>query len=271
MQLATAGTLQTQLGIRGVSSTIFNDELGIDLSQPIFEQELDADLNGIITAFDLMTVNTNHRQRAPGVYLVESAITPASYFQVDPTGQDSLNIAELFGFSIYQNPSQPLDVNADGNITPLDALTVINSLNTDGVRSVLVIDSNPHPLMVHDRYLYDTNGDFAITSLDALYVINQLNVGDAGGPESEGEAEGEALTATGSPLRVTSRSTAVADRAQDARMTDSVIGELVGDEYRTSTASSDTTSWRDRVDSVFGEEDLPEELNGEEDLFGLLN
>jgi hypothetical protein len=275
MQLATGGTLQTQLGIRGVSATIFNDELGIDLSQTIFERELDADLDDIITSFDLMTVKTNHRQAAPGIFLVESSITPASYFQVDATGQDELNIAELFGFSIYQNPSQPLDVNMDGNITPLDALTVINSLNTDGARSVLVIDSNPHPLMVHDRYLYDTNGDFSITALDALHIINQLNVGDAGGPEAEGEAEGEGWAVAGSRLKGISGRTSTARTVggvQDAAaVTDFAIIDLVGDEYRTSSALSGTTNWRDRVDSIFADGDLEEELSGEEDLFGLLN
>ena len=109
MQLATGGTLQSQLGVRGISATIFNDEMGIDLSQDLFEQELDADLDNIITSFDLMTINTNHGQDLHGIYLVESDITPASYFQVNPAGQDELNIAELFGFSLYQNPGQPLD------------------------------------------------------------------------------------------------------------------------------------------------------------------
>ena len=269
MQLATGGTLQTQLGVRGISATIFNDELGIDLSQDLFQQELDADLDNIITSFDLMTVNTNHRQDLPGIYMVESDITPASYFQVDPTGQDELNIAELFGFSLYQNPNQPLDVNADGNITPLDALTVIDSLNTDGARSVLVIDSNPHPLMVHDRYLYDTNGDFSITAVDALHIINQLNPGDAGGPAGEGEAEGEALTDGGHPRwnvgNQVSTSTIGHRGHASAVATESVLDPWGGNEYRTSF-KSDSISWRDRVDSVFGEEDLLEEPAGEDDL-----
>jgi hypothetical protein len=52
---------------------------------------------------------------------------------------------------------------------------------------------------------------------------------------------------------------------------DAAIIDLAGDEYRTSSVLSGTTSWRDRVDSIFGDEDLEEELSGEEDLFGLLN
>ena len=275
MQLATGGTLQSQLGVRGISATIFNDEMGIDLSQDLFEQELDADLDNIITSFDLMTINTNHGQDLPGIYLVESDITPASYFQVNPAGQDELNIAELFGFSLYQNPGQPLDVNADGNITPLDALTVIDSLNADGARSVLVIDSNPHPLMVHDRYLYDTNGDFSITAVDALHIINQLNPGDAGGPAGEGEAEGEPLTDGGHQrwsLAGQASSTTVGHPRQVAAVfAESVLDPAVGDEYRTS-ASSNSLSWGERVDSVFTEEDLLQEPAGADDLFlGLLH
>ena len=32
----------------------------------------------------------------------------------------------------YTNPINPLDVNADSNVTPMDALAVVNALNSDG-------------------------------------------------------------------------------------------------------------------------------------------
>ena len=262
MHLATGGTLQTQLGIRGVSTTVFNDEMNIDLSQTIFERELDADLNNIITAFDLMAVNTNHQQDAPGIYLVESQITPASYHEVDPLGQDELNIAEIFGFSIFQNPTQPLDVNTDGNISPADALTVINELNTDGAKSVLVLDANSQSLIVNGQFLTDTNGDFAITALDALHIINHLNVGDAGGPEaeaeaeaeSEAEAEAEAMASLGSWKMDVSRRTSLArtDLAETGSVaaTDAAMSELTGDEYRTVEQPSRLARWSDQVEGV---------------------
>ncbi|MEM1227273.1 MAG: dockerin type I domain-containing protein [Planctomycetota bacterium] len=52
------------------------------------------------------------------------------------------------------------DVNRDGVVTPLDALSVINVLNG---------------MPTSDPMSYDVNGDETVTSLDALMVINQLN------------------------------------------------------------------------------------------------
>jgi len=280
MQLSAGGTLQTQLGIRGVSPTVFSDEMGIDLSQTIFEQELDADLNNIITSFDLMTVNTNHLQDAPGIYLIESDITPAAYHEVNTVGNafgtDEVNIAELFGFSIYQNPTQPLDVNTDGNISPADALAVINELNTTGAKSVLVLDQDSQSLVVNGQFLTDTNGDFSITSQDALYVINRLNVGDAGGPTGEAEAgaEGESLAALAS-FRYDVASERVEARAELAEPVavpahDAAIADWVGDEQRTATADSDS-NWRDEVEAVFAGASEGDDLLADDNLFSDLN
>jgi hypothetical protein len=187
LQQTAGGVLQTQLGIRGVMPEVFNDRMGIDLGIDQYDACLDSDHNGFLTAFDLMTVDTNVGVDEPGVYFLEDRFTPANLLEVNALGQDELSIAELFGFSLYQNPSQPLDVNADGIISPIDALTVINSLNSEGSRSVLVLGDSTGDMgdyLNTQKYLYDTNGDFAITPIDVLSVINHLN-GSAGG---EGEA-----------------------------------------------------------------------------------
>nr|MCS5629380.1 dockerin type I domain-containing protein [Pirellulaceae bacterium] len=187
LQQTAAGVLQTQLGIRGVMPEVFNDRMGIDLGIDQYDACLDSDHNGFLTAFDLMTIDTNVGADEPGVYFLEDRFTPANLLEVNPLGQDELSIAELFGFSLYQNPAQPLDVNADGNVSPIDALTVINSLNSEGTRSVLVLGDSSGDMgdyLNSHQYLYDTNGDFAITPIDVLSVINHLN-GSAGG---EGEA-----------------------------------------------------------------------------------
>jgi large repetitive protein len=80
------------------------------------------------------------------------------------------------------NHVNPLDVNADGNVSALDALMVINLINN------------------HDRYIAqgafnfvdgiypDVNGDSWITALDVLLLINDLNRTLATGPAGEGES-----------------------------------------------------------------------------------
>jgi hypothetical protein len=60
-------------------------------------------------------------------------------------------------------PSDPLDVNNDGHVTPLDALLVINELSQGGVASVV------------QSTRLDVSGDNSVSPLDALLVINELN------------------------------------------------------------------------------------------------
>jgi VCBS repeat-containing protein len=81
--------------------------------------------------------------------------------------------------SAWQNLQNRLDVNADGFITPIDALLIINSLNKDGARELPVpaVPPNAPPPF------YDTNGDGFISPTDALQVINELNLN--GSPEGE--------------------------------------------------------------------------------------
>ena len=71
------------------------------------------------------------------------------------------------------NQGEPLDVNYDGYISPIDALLVINHLNRGGTPGSR-LDVN------HDKY---------VSPIDALLVVNYLNRRDGSG-EGEGEGEG---------------------------------------------------------------------------------
>ena len=70
--------------------------------------------------------------------------------------------------SRLQNPNLFSDVNADGNVSALDALLIINALDRANVSPIPVLDSDRGPLFL------DPNGDQSITALDALVVINDL-------------------------------------------------------------------------------------------------
>jgi len=87
--------------------------------------------------------------------------------------------------SRLQNPANALDVNASGQVSPIDALLIINLLNRK---------APPQPIgpYLPGPPFYDVNGDLQITPIDALLVINALNRGQASG-------EGEAPPATESP------------------------------------------------------------------------
>ena len=63
---------------------------------------------------------------------------------------------------------QCLDVTGDGNVTPIDALNVINYLNETGIGTLPAAPIGSHAFV-------DTNGNGACTPIDALQVINFLN------------------------------------------------------------------------------------------------
>jgi ELWxxDGT repeat protein len=99
-------------------------------------------------------------------------------------------LSESFDLEVENGPTDWLfgnqwrpnryDVNADGAVTPLDALLVINQLNARGPTALdRIPGGNGGP-----RF-FDTSGDDAITALDALDVIIYLNSGAKGeGPSS---------------------------------------------------------------------------------------
>ncbi|MCA9206691.1 MAG: hypothetical protein KDA59_26735, partial [Planctomycetales bacterium] len=71
--------------------------------------------------------------------------------------------------SDWLNPGQPLDVNDDLIVSPIDALIGINSLNLNGSRTLSAIESESPPPY------YDVNGDGEHSPIDVLLVTNVLN------------------------------------------------------------------------------------------------
>ena len=91
------------------------------------------------------------------------------------SGQTNLTILQV---RFWNNARSSLDVNDDGSVTALDALYVINWLNSNSSSKVLgsIFDSTV-------GYV-DTNGNDFVTALDALLIINRLN-----NPTDVGEGE----------------------------------------------------------------------------------
>ncbi|GAB5405864.1 MAG: hypothetical protein Aurels2KO_40950 [Aureliella sp.] len=81
--------------------------------------------------------------------------------------------------SKWQNPSGFLDVNADGSVSPIDALIVINYLNSGAETNLTLTDIEPAPFL-------DPTGDEQVAPNDVLAIINFLNQNSGGGAEGEG-------------------------------------------------------------------------------------
>lgn len=84
--------------------------------------------------------------------------------------------------SPWQNPDEPLDVNDDENITPLDALIVINHLNRTGGGALPIPSSDPSQ---PPPPFLDVRGTGAVSPLDALVIINHLNRASSASGEGE--------------------------------------------------------------------------------------
>jgi len=84
----------------------------------------------------------------------------------------------------WRNADNPLDVDHSQSVVALDALVIINRLNSTGAQ-----DLPPPTTSQLTPPFYDCNGDNQVTALDALQVINFLNgVASAGAGEGEGDA-----------------------------------------------------------------------------------
>ncbi len=98
-----------------------------------------------------------------------------------PTGAADSGEVEDYKITIagnpYTNPTNNLDVNGDGRVTPLDALKVINAINRN--QQLTLPHSGPDYI--------DTDGNGILTARDVLLIINYLNTIPPKG-SSEGEA-----------------------------------------------------------------------------------
>jgi hypothetical protein len=131
----------------------------------------------------------------------------------------------VVGEGEFHNKSNKFDVNTDREVTPIDALLVINDLNNLGPRALAAAGEGES-----GRKYVDVNGDGQISPIDALQIVNHLNALSRGIG-----GEGEAYVDAGPGL--TDSSTAIATLGVLA-LTDTVS---VGPPLRTSTVVSSTT------------------------------
>lgn len=147
----------------------------------------------------------------------------------------------------WHNAANPLSVNGDQFVVPLDALIVVNFINQGvGFNTVTgALDPNPNPLPLNA--MVDTTGDGNLTALDALAIINCLNnptdpgfcphLPQGGGVQAEGE--GSTLAST---LPVDELEQLTTPVLVDQRDNQSIIP--------TSTRRAAATSTTDQVEAI---------------------
>lgn len=113
------------------------------------------------------------------------------------------------GESPFQNARNRMDVNNDGAVSPIDALLVLNRLNSGGGEGEGPAGGDGSGVF------WDVNGDKKMTPIDALQVINYLNRSLSG----SGEGEAAPLASSGS-----------SSAAGFASAADAFFGEIGGGE-----------------------------------------
>ncbi len=92
----------------------------------------------------------------------------------------------------WMNANNPLDVNNDGFIHPLDVLLVVNKINDEGSGDLPPPTGTELPTT-----FYDCSGDNLVSPLDVLRIVNFLNSqSDAGGESEASPAVGQSSLAS---------------------------------------------------------------------------
>lgn len=137
----------------------------------------------------------------------------------------------------WNNPSNALDVDGDTQVTPLDALVIINKLNSQS-------PGDPPgalpPTRPSGSQYYDVTGDGLVAPIDALLIINHLN--------AYGSGEGEAGSAMPTQLDAV---TPPGLRSQTMPSGEAKPGNPVGlaDSIATRDAESRIAAWRTTSES----------------------
>ena len=119
-------------------------------------------------------------------------VDQVNYFVTPTLLGGSLTItAAAGGEAEYTNTTNPLDVNNDGFITPIDALLIINNMNSYGARPLVPGGGGETGAGAASRVYLDVNADKYLSAIDALMVCNYLN--RPGNGEGEGDASAESI------------------------------------------------------------------------------
>jgi hypothetical protein len=117
-------------------------------------------------------------------------IDQINYFVTPSSLSGTLTITAAGGGEAeYTNTANPLDVNNDGFVTPIDALLIINNMNSFGSRALVSGGGGETGTGGAARVYLDVNADKFLSAIDALLVCNFLNKPANGEGEGEGAAE----------------------------------------------------------------------------------
>lgn len=154
------------------------DEFGTLFERTTFpENNFDA-LNPGLLATVFFTAITPGTARIAGSPADSSPFQDTLLFGEDEPVEDSQIRYDILDINVngtaFQNFNLPQDVNADGAVSPIDALLIINSINRISLPEGEQISGEGEQVLGQANQFLDVNGDSQITARDALEVINYI-------------------------------------------------------------------------------------------------
>ena len=144
----------------------------------------------------------------------------------------------------WHNAENPLDIDGNGFVIPLDVLIIVDRLNSIGIEKL-----PPPGVQQSPRLFYDTNADGDSTPLDALLIVDFLN-GKSGSASGEGESAppaGAFPTEELSDLASSSDWRLSASQSQDPRWHEYAVGSFAPTAERLPMDSRNDEAKRDIV------------------------
>lgn len=158
-----------------------------------------------------------------------------------------------------QNPIRFSDVDANGEVTALDALLIINRLSAAGSDTVIVADSDRGP------NFFDVSGNGEVTALDALLVVNSIG---QPAPTLEGEFETDSDFAFSGSLQSVFQQTLVAPATSLPRSAGGIRDDFSSSEFATDAGTVTPSDIGSQADDDAFSGSAPQWV--QEDLISLL-
>ena len=203
---------------------------GITVARPAFINAwLDTNGNGIFESAEKIPVigrigNGDNTIAVPRTSIPGSAKTSApvvlrvrmsSQEVLGPTGAAPDGEVEDYYVNInrnpYTNPTNRLDVNGDGGVSPLDVLQLVNYINLNGSGRL------PFPPAIAPPPYLDVDNDGFVGPLDVVTVINFINSQTSGGGVGGGEGESYSADQWISAASLAAPEVPSASRSKDTR------------------------------------------------------
>ncbi len=146
-------------------------------------------VDGVLKLIDGQSVDRNDQEE------IELTIDVQDVGEAFDSVSETFLIEVIENSTPFHNDSFPFDVDGSGEVTPLDALLIINYISENGAGEIGAFVPE----------FVDVNGDGLVTPLDILLVLNALdairneNIGTVGGEEPSGELPAESLPSEESP------------------------------------------------------------------------